>query len=77
MNMYKRLSVLIDHLIWVILAAVFIFFFFQSEHFLSENNISNIFSARNFWTAGLRKLNSTSRRSSAMIASAPFWRADL
>ena len=44
MNMYKRLSVLIDHLIWVILAAVFIFFFFQSEHFLSENNISNIFS---------------------------------
>ena len=45
MNMYKRLSVLIDHLIWVILAAVFIFFFFQSEHFLSENNISNIFSA--------------------------------
>jgi len=45
MNIYNRLAALIDHLIWVILAAVFIFFIFQSEHFLSENNISNIFSA--------------------------------
>ncbi len=45
MNMYKRLAVLINHLIWVILAAVFVFFIFQSEHFLSENNILNIFSA--------------------------------
>ncbi|MEI7601143.1 MAG: ABC transporter permease [Aestuariivirga sp.] len=45
MNMYNRLAALIDHLIWAILAVVFIFFIFQSEHFLSENNISNIFSA--------------------------------
>ena len=45
MNTYKRLAAVIDHLIWVILAAVFIFFVFQSEHFLSESNLSNIFSA--------------------------------
>lgn len=45
MNLYSRLTLLIDHLIWVILALVFIFFVTQSEFFLTERNISNILSA--------------------------------
>ena len=39
---YNRILFLIDHLIWAILIVVFIFFIFQSEHFLTERNISNI-----------------------------------
>lgn len=45
MNPYSRLATLIDHLIWVILAVVFVFFVTQSEFFLTERNISNILSA--------------------------------
>ncbi|MDE0114753.1 MAG: ABC transporter permease [Albidovulum sp.] len=45
MNLYSRLVVVIDHLIWVILAVVFLFFVTQSEYFLTERNISNILSA--------------------------------
>ena len=41
----KRLSLLIDNMIWVILFVVFTFFVFQSEHFLTERNISNILTA--------------------------------
>lgn len=44
-NLYSRLAVLVDHLIWVILAIVFVFFVTQSEYFLTERNISNILSA--------------------------------
>ena len=42
---YDRLLFLIDHLIWAILIIVFVFFIFQSEHFLTERNISNIMAA--------------------------------
>lgn len=42
---YNRLSFLIDNLIWIILLIVFTFFVFQSEHFLTERNVSNILSA--------------------------------
>ena len=42
---YNRLLFLIDHLIWAILIVVFVFFIFQSEHFLTERNISNILAA--------------------------------
>ena len=42
MNLYSRVALLIDNLIWVILAVVFIFFVTQSEYFLTERNISNI-----------------------------------
>jgi ribose/xylose/arabinose/galactoside ABC-type transport system permease subunit len=35
----------LDNLIWVILAGVFLFFMTQSPHFLSPNNITNILSA--------------------------------
>ena len=42
---YNRILFLIDHLIWAILVVVFIFFIFQSEHFLTERNISNILAA--------------------------------
>jgi len=41
----KRLSFLIDNLIWIILIVVFTFFVTQSEHFLTERNISNILTA--------------------------------
>ena len=41
----KHLSLLIDNLIWIILVVVFIFFVTQSEHFLTERNISNILTA--------------------------------
>ena len=41
----KHLSFLIDNLIWIILIAVFTFFATQSEHFLTERNISNILTA--------------------------------
>jgi len=41
----NRLLFLIDNLIWAILLVVFIFFVFQSEHFLTERNISNILAA--------------------------------
>jgi len=43
--MYNRITALVDNLIWAILVVVFVFFTFQSNYFLSENNISNIFSA--------------------------------
>ena len=45
MSKYDRLLFLIDHLIWAILIIVFVFFIFQSEHFLTERNISNIMAA--------------------------------
>ena len=41
----KHLSFLIDNLIWIILIVVFTFFVTQSEHFLTERNISNILTA--------------------------------
>ena len=41
----KQLSFLIDNMIWVILAVVFAFFATQSEHFLTERNVSNILTA--------------------------------
>jgi simple sugar transport system permease protein len=41
----KSLTILIDNLIWIILIAVFVFFTFQSEYFLTERNISNILTA--------------------------------
>ena len=41
----KQLTLLIDNLIWIILIIVFTFFVFQSEHFLTERNISNILTA--------------------------------
>jgi simple sugar transport system permease protein len=43
--MAKHLPVVLDNLIWLILAAVFIFFATQSPHFTSAANISNIMSA--------------------------------
>lgn len=42
MSKYDRLLFLIDHLIWAILIIVFVFFIFQSEHFLTERNISGV-----------------------------------
>ncbi len=45
MNLYNRLTAVVDHLIWLILAVVFVFFVTQSEYFLTERNISNILSA--------------------------------
>ena len=41
----KQMTFLIDHLIWIILILVFSYFAFQSEHFLTERNISNILTA--------------------------------
>jgi simple sugar transport system permease protein len=41
----KSISFLINNLIWIILIAVFTFFVTQSEHFLTERNISNILTA--------------------------------
>lgn len=41
----KHIPALLDHLIWVILIAVFIFFMTQSPVFLSPTNITNILSA--------------------------------
>jgi len=46
---YNRILFLIDHLIWAILIVVFIFFIFQSEHFLTERNISNILALLGFF----------------------------
>ena len=45
MRFYNRISFLIDNLIWIILLVVFTFFVTQSEHFLTERNISNILTA--------------------------------
>ena len=42
---YNKLSILIDNIIWIILIVVFIFFITQSQHFLTERNISNILTA--------------------------------
>ena len=42
---YNKLSFLIDNIIWIILIVVFIFFITQSQHFLTERNISNILTA--------------------------------
>lgn len=41
----RYIPAFLDHLIWVILAGVFIFFATQSEFFLSPTNITNILSA--------------------------------
>ena len=41
----RHLSTLIENMIWIILVAVFAFFVFQSEHFLTARNISNILTA--------------------------------
>ena len=41
----KHFYSLIDNLIWIILVVVFIFFVTQSEHFMTERNISNILTA--------------------------------
>ena len=41
----KSMLSLIDNMIWIILVVVFTFFVFQSEHFLTERNISNILTA--------------------------------
>lgn len=45
MNLSRRIPAFLDHLIWAILCGVFIFFVSQSEHFLSQVNITNILSA--------------------------------
>ena len=45
MNPFKHIPTFLDHLIWVILVGVFLFFVSQSEHFLTQINISNILSA--------------------------------
>ena len=45
MRWNKYIPTVLDHLIWIILAAVFVFFITQSEHFLTSTNISNILSA--------------------------------
>lgn len=45
MQWSRYVPAILDHLIWFILAAVFIFFMLQSEHFLTSANISNILSA--------------------------------
>jgi ribose/xylose/arabinose/galactoside ABC-type transport system permease subunit len=45
MQASKHIPTLLDHLIWVILVGVFIFFVFQSPVFLTSTNITNIFTA--------------------------------
>jgi len=45
MRLSRYIPFLLDHLIWVILALVFLFFMSQSEHFLTQINITNILSA--------------------------------
>ncbi|WP_395685965.1 ABC transporter permease [Aestuariivirga sp.] len=45
MRLSRHIPALLDHLIWVILIAVFIFFMTQSPVFLSPTNITNILSA--------------------------------
>ncbi|WP_395662201.1 ABC transporter permease [Aestuariivirga sp.] len=45
MQLSKHVPALLDHLIWVILVAVFIFFMTQSPVFLSSTNITNILTA--------------------------------
>jgi simple sugar transport system permease protein len=41
----RHIPRLLDHLIWLILFCVFIFFVIQSPHFLTSTNITNILSA--------------------------------
>jgi ribose/xylose/arabinose/galactoside ABC-type transport system permease subunit len=41
----RHIPTILDHLIWLILVAVFVFFMLQSPHFLTSTNISNILSA--------------------------------
>ena len=45
MRLSKYIPFVLDHLIWVILVLVFLFFMSQSEHFLTQANITNILSA--------------------------------
>jgi len=45
MQTSKYIPTLLDHLIWIILVAVFIFFVFQSPVFMTSTNITNILSA--------------------------------
>ena len=45
MQVSRYVPALLDHLIWVILMAVFLFFMTQSPVFLSSTNITNILSA--------------------------------
>ena len=45
MQASKYIPTLLDHLIWVILVVVFVFFVFQSPVFLTSTNITNILTA--------------------------------
>ncbi|MFM6255310.1 MAG: hypothetical protein ACKPEQ_40295, partial [Dolichospermum sp.] len=45
MQVSKYIPTLLDHLIWVILGLVFVFFVFQSPVFLTSTNITNILTA--------------------------------